>query len=473
MFQIFREKAERERREKLLRFKEQEIQSKNSRAVKTLNRALNQNKQFLQHFGIFTNQVEDFKKESKELQDFYLNLKREEERLNHLSQELSQKEEVLKDKGEKQRKEDISLHIRRQSIKKEEERLSKKDADLTIERENLKERQERCLKEKDFYLAEKKAFEKKAEKADKKCSEYEKKIADLESREKDCLKREGEVKENSSHLEGLIKENERLKKENEEIKATLEEKIKSYDLRMSDLDSISDTMESIKADASDDGVKAKIVVKEALRSAIKELEDMKDRFSQLDELYAGGTFKGFALPLDEIDSSLESLKNNYQAVKDHALSTGLDFSRWLERIEECIRESDKALSSYLFAQGYRSSIEGLAYCKGYADMIEIFNGYAAGGEDSGDDMGEEDSYGEDDWDAFYQIYFEDEYDKETDYDSFDQAVLDKQYKKLAKKYHPDHAPEDKKEAYENKMAELNKIRDKIKEKFAKGGRNAA
>ena len=93
------------------------------------------------------------------------------------------------------------------------------------------------------------------------------------------------------------------------------------------MEAMTETMDNITLDDSEDGKKAKIVVKETIRVAMKTLEDNLQKFKELDEKYAGGTFKGFSIPIDEISAVNEELKNEYEAVREHAGTTGLDFSK--------------------------------------------------------------------------------------------------------------------------------------------------
>lgn len=290
-------------------------------------------------------------------------------------------------------------------------------------------------------------------------------------------KEEIRKKEITLHIreEGVKKDEQRIHKKNsdledretiwiktqEETQATLEEKISEYDRKIADLDNLDNTLESIKTDSSEEGKSAKIVVKEAIRSALKQLNDLSDNFKSLDEKYCEGTFKGFAVPFDEINATNESLKAQYEAVKKHAENTGLDFSIWLAKIENYILETDKAFNAYSFADCYRNAITGLSYCQGYAAMIEIFNAYA-GGESEGTATEEEPA---EDWNQYYKILFEEDYNPDFDYDSLSLRDFKRQFRKVAKKYHPDKADEENKAFYEEKTKVLNEIWAKIKARF--------
>lgn len=97
-------------------------------------------------------------------------------------------------------------------------------------------------------------------------------------------------------------------------------------------------MKDINFYNSEDGRKAKIVVKEAIRQAMKTIEDIQKVFSELNEKYCEGTFKGFATPIEEIDTRFEELKTKFIQIDEHAKENGLynDVTEWLNFIEECI-----------------------------------------------------------------------------------------------------------------------------------------
>ncbi len=423
----------------------------NLQTVGLLNESIKSENSLQEKISNFNKQVADFQKKVDENQRLQQKLQNEKSR-------LSSWEEELKNHAEEIRKEELSVHIRSESVKKEELRIGKKDSDLDSERQNIKdervsmkERISKAEKAEKEYLKEKETYEEKKK-------SYEKKIKDLDSREEKCRVQEEDISKRLSELnisrEELNREKEHWETERAEIENNLNEKIKEYDRKMADMNALKDTLDNSAFDDSEDGKKAKIVVKETIRVATKALEESLQKFKELDEKYSSGTFKGFSIPMDEISLVLEELKNQYAAIKEHAESSGLDFSIWLEKIENAILEADKNFKSFLFAECYRNALEGLSYCNGYADIINILNEYAGSADSSYENStGEPES----EWEDYYEFLFGDDYDCNFDYSQVSEKDLKKQYRKMAKKYHPDTAPEDKIDEYTDKTTHLNEI----------------
>lgn len=433
-----------------------------------------------QNHEAFNKEVQEFQKKVAENQKLQLELQQKE-------QVLSQWEEDLKDRKEAIRKEEMSIHIRKESVAKEEQRLSKKDRnldqereDIQRERERIKKREEKSDKEVKEAQENKEKYENLQKEAEKSKKHYEDTLRNLEDRESLCKTKEADIekrlrevveKENafSTKERELLSTFEENKKKWEEQRAEIErnlnEKIKEYDRKMADIEAMGETIDAIKFDESEDGKKAKIVVKESIRVGIQTLEDTLHRFKELDEKYASGTFKGFATPIDEISEADKELRAMYEGVREHIESTkeasGLDFGIWLENIAECVENADTHYKSHLFAECYRTILEGLTYCKAYETMVHLFNEYANAGQESST----EDS--QDTWQNYYEFLYEEEYEESTDYTKFDIKDLKKQHKKMAKKYHPDIAPEDKKEEYEEIMKRLNEIFEILKDTQAR------
>lgn len=440
----------------------------NTRSLDVLNRTIENGKDLQEKIALFNEQVEDFQKKVDENQRLQQQLQKEQAR-------LSKWEEDLKDCAEKNRKEEMSIHIRSESVKKEEQRVAKKDSDLEQERQNIKderismkERVEKAEKIEKESIQSKEKYEEKQKDAEKQKKEFEDKLKSLDSRESRCTEQERDIRKRLETVEekerDFSKREEEMKKSFEaeksrwetdrsEITSRLNEKIEEYDRKLADMEAVRETIEDIKFDDSEDGKRAKIVVKETIRVSMKTLEETLQKFRELDEKYASGTFKGFSIPIDEISLVNEELKQQYAEVKEHAESTGLDFSVWLEKIENCILEADKNFKSFFFAECYRSAIEGLSYCKGYADIINILNEYAGSSETTDENSDTETG----DWFDYYEVLFSEDYNDSEDYTQFDEKTLKKQYHKMAKKYHPDTAPEEKTDEYSEIIKLLNKI----------------
>lgn len=483
MFNFFtkRKKAQiRKQREESKKLKKTErnvakTSALSKQALDTLEKSHQSHKDLQDKIQAFNKEVQEFQKKVAENQKLQLELQAKEQR-------LSQWEEDLKDRKEANRKEEMSIHIRKESVAKDEQRLNKKDRDLDQEREDIqrereriKRREEKSDKEVKKAQESKEKYENLQKEAEKSKKHYEDTLRDLEDRESLCKTKEAEIE--SRLREVIEKENTFSQKEREmlssfeeskqkweeqraEIEHNLNEKIKEYDRKMADIEAMGETLDAIKFDESEDGKKAKIVVKESIRVGIQTLEDTLHRFKELDEKYASGTFKGFAIPIDEISEANEELRAMYEGVREHIENTkesGLDFGIWLENIEQCLENADTHYKSHLFAECYRAILEGLTYCKAYETMVHLFNDFANMGQESST----EDS--QDTWQNYYEFLYEEEYDESTDYTQFDIKDLKRQHKKMAKKYHPDIAPEDKREEHEEIMKRLNEILEILKD----------
>jgi hypothetical protein len=442
----------------------------NTQAIDVLNQSILNSNGIRQGIDAFNNQVATFQETVNENQ-------RLNEELQQQQSRLSSWEEDLKDRKEAVRKEEITIHLRSESVRKDEERVAIKDAGLDAERQNIKDeraamkdRVAKAEKAEKEYMAEKDSFLEKQREADEQKRAYEDKIRNLESREEKCKADEESIASRLAELgkkeasfsstekamrESLEAEKERWEKDRAEIENNLNEKIKEYDRKLADMEAMSETFDNIKYDDSEDGKRAKIVVKEAIRVSIKTTEEMLQQLKEIDEKYASGTFKGFSVPIDEINLCYEELKTQYAAIKEHAESTDLDFSVWLGKIENCVLEADKYLKSFFFAESYRNIVEGLSYCKGYEDIITILNNYAGASESSDG----EPSDTSDGWIDLYKVLFDGDYDEAVDYTEFDIKQLKKQYRKMAKKYHPDKAAEDNREEYTERFKQLNEAWD--------------
>ena len=422
----------------------------------------------------FNQEVKEFQKKVDENQKLQSQLQEKELFLNEREQYLNKSKNDLDERIEANRKEEITLHIRSEEIKKDEMRLNKKDRDLDDERENIKNERENIKeREKKSKNAEEKAekskekYDEKYKEAESSKKEYEDKIKDLETREKECKINEADIKKRWEDLKtkesNFATQEETLRKEFEEkqskweeerveIEAKLNEKIKEYDRKMADIDAMGETLDNINFDDSEDGRKAKIVVKETIRVGIGTLEDTLQKFKELDEKYASGTFKGFSVPIDEISQTNEELKTQYEGIKNHAESLeDMDnlFDTWIEKIETCIAEADKNYKSHYFAESYRKSVEGLAYCQGYINMVNIFNDFS--GNSQSDDSQTDDV----EWFDYYEFFFEEEFEKYDNVINITIDIIKRQWKKMAKKYHPDRNSGNK-EA-EEKFKKLNEI----------------
>lgn len=447
----------------------------NKSSVAVLNQTLQNEKNLQERISDFNLQVADFQKKVDENQKLQNELQIQQQR-------LSDWEEELKNRAEDNRKEEISIHIRSENVKKEELRVAKKDTDLDAERQNIKDerismksRIEKAELAEKEYRESKDKFDEKQKDADKRKIEFEDKLKELDSRETECKKVEDDISRRLSELEekernfslneknmrdSFDEEKAKWEKDRAEIESNLNEKIKEYDRKLSDMEAFTKTMDNIAFDDSEDGKKAKIVVKETIRVSMKTLEDILQKFKELDEKYVSGTFEGFSIPIDEISNTFEDLKGQYTEVKEHADSTGLNFSIWLKKIEDSIFEADKNFKSFLFAECYRNILEGLSYCDGYANIIDILNEYAGGNDSENEDTTDS----TDDWIDYYEVLYEDDFDDSCDYTEVSEKDLKKQYRKMLHKWHPDKASEENKAEHTEKTKRLTEIWELLSDK---------
>ncbi len=249
-----------------------------------------------------------------------------------------------------------------------------------------------------------------------------------------------------------------------EIEDSLTEKVAEYDRLITDLSSKRRTAKNIQFDGTKTAMKAKLVVKEALRQALKQLTEMEEKFQQLDEKYCDGTFKGFATPLDAIDEAYSQLQANYQAVTEHAAANGISnlVHDWLTYIEECLVEADKNMKSWEFSECYRNILFGLASCKNYEMLLQVLNSWSTGS-DSAENTQTATGSEEEDISKYYDILGLSPDASESD--------IKKAHRRMAKKYHPDRfadaSSEEKAEA-EQKIRDINKAKEILLEQVRKG-----
>jgi hypothetical protein len=361
---------------------------------------------------------------------------------------IKSKQDELDERSKEIRKEEINNTARKAETRVKEQLVVEELKKIDIENKRILERE---------IEAEKVKKEAEIDKA-----KYEELNEELKIKNESILKLEEDAKAKSEQAD-LKTANansifERAKSIDEEIKAkeakfeeyresiekSLNEKIEEYDRRIEDLNAVKGIVDDLKFDDSEDGKKAKIVVKEAIRQAKKSLNEIHLKFEELDEKYSSGTFKGFSTPLNEIDKEYEELKNQYNQIREHIESqSNLPGSiiKWLELVEEAITNTDKLLKSWEFSEAYRNIIWGLATCKNYELLLTILNDF--GGSDAYENNEPEDA-GFTDW---YEIL-------EVQPDATEEEIK-KAYRTMAKKYHPDKASDDLKDEYTAKMAMIN------------------
>lgn len=368
--------------------------------------------------------------------------------------ELNNKQKEIDERLKEIRKEEILIAARKSELSRNESTVDKKDQELEKERINIKEREKEAKKQKKEAEVEKEEYQNLKNELENQRQDI--KIKNQNATENESIASELKKQAETIYEKAKIIDDEIKKKEEEferkrvEIENSLKEKIDEYDRKIKDIEKASETLKDINFDNSEDGKQAKIVVKEAIRQAIKTVEDVQKVFSELNEKYCEGTFRGFATPIEEIDTGFEELKAKFTQIDEHAKENGLynDVTEWLNFIEECIINASEEKDKWEFSECYRNIIFGLASCKNYELLIKILSSWS----DQAD--GEEDSTSTDEFVNYYEILNIKE-------DATDDEIK-KAYRKLSKKYHPD-TSKDKSEEEQKEAEDMFRLITKAKE----------
>jgi hypothetical protein len=352
------------------------------------------------------------------------------------------------------RKEEILIETRKSDLRRKEQDIERNNKEIERERKTIKEReiQAETIRKKaqdDEVKYEELCDDLKHQR--EKINELEKELQqkNIESDEKNA--KADSIFERAKIIDEEIKLKEkRFEEERLKIETSLKEKLDEVDRRLADLDNVKGIVNDIKYDDSEEGRSAKIVVKEAIRKAKNMLNDLKTEFEELDEKYASGTFKGFSIPITEIDKCFEELKVQYEQIKAHVdanPSLPASITKWLTNIEDCILKADTSLKSWEFSEVFRSIILGLAACRNYELLLEILSAWG----NSGAEEQTENNTTNEEFTDWYDVL-------EVDPDATAEEI-EIQFKKLIKIYHPDKVvDEEKKKEFEVKAVLLNEAR---------------
>ena len=365
-------------------------------------------------------------------------------------QKLALQKTELEERQHQIRKDEILLTAQKANIRKEEAAIEAREKTLEWEQDRVRNETQSAkdLKQKADEVQEKYQTLFTSLKMSEDAIKNQEEAAIRKNKDADLkLRKADEISLKASSFEEEMKSKEAtFEARREEIEVALKEKINEYDRRIMDLDNAKELLDGINYDDTENGKTAKLVVKEAIRQAKKTLGDVKTRFDELDEKYSSGTFKGFSTPLELIDNEFENLRAQYSQITEHIKSNpNLPSSvhKWLSTIEDQIIGADTHKKAWEFSEAYRCILYGVATCKNYELLIQILNDYAS-----------TENPEQADADTFVNWY--DVLDvKNTD----TCADIKKQFRKLAKKYHPDTAPDGKEEEYKEKMANINKAWD--------------
>lgn len=387
---------------------------------------------------------------------------------------LLEREEILRKKEENLNKREddirigeISIEARKSEVrqiesiaKRRESDVKRRDESLENERVNIKERERTA---RDIEKTSRNTVEK-----------YEKRERQLDDKESNLIKMEEELSSKSRSLneqeqratqmseEAARKRDELAGRESDfeekrkDIERNLNEKIDEYDRKIAAIEEVKNTVNFVKFDGSEEGKSAKIVVQEAIRLARKSLEDEAGKFSELQDKYCQGTFRGFSIPIDEIDRDLDKLKSYRKQINEHAMACDIvGVEKIVEFIDTCLVNADTAKKSFEFPEAFYCICRGLVTCKNYELLLEIISNVGSPDED---DASEEDPDASEEEPDYYEIL-------KIPKSASDEDIL-KAYRKMAQKFHPDRHLNnpDKKEEYERKMQEINQARDILLDK---------
>lgn len=365
--------------------------------------------------------------------------------------------EELEERAAEIRKEEIMLETRKADVKRREQKAENRENDMTTERIEIEKRE----KEAERIRTGSEEAKVKYEEFYKELEEKNEAVSQMEEKMKKQLNAAEEANAAAQviHEKARVIDEEIRKKEDEfeksriEIEASLREKMDEYDRRIADLENAEGIAEGVKFDKSKEGTEAKIVVKEAIRQAKKTLTDAKTKFDELDEKYSDGTFKGFSIPLEEIDRSFSDLKFQYGQIKEH-LETNESLPgaamKWLLSIEECIIQADKCIKSWEFSEGYRYIIKGLATCRNYELLLTILNEWEGSTTSGATNNSEED------FTNWYEVLGVSE--------NATLKEIKNRRNELIMQYHPDRAPDDMKDEYNARTIQINKAYEVLSDK---------
>lgn len=344
--------------------------------------------------------------------------------------QIKSKQEELDERQKEVRREEIEITARKSEVRKNEHELAEEQKKLEKENKRVVERETEAEKIKTESEAEKIKYQELFEELENEKESINALEEAARRKNQDAdekISTANEIFERAKVIDEEIKAKEaKFEEHRESIEKSLNEKIAEYDRRIEDLNAVKGIVDDIKFDNSQEGQQAKIVVKEAIRQAKKELTDIKSKFEELDEKYSSGTFKGFATPLSEIDKDFEELKTQYIQIKEHIESNEhlpQSVSAWLSGIEESINNADKYIKSWEFSEAYRNIVWGLSSCKNYELLLTILNDFAGSGTE------EEPQDTDENYEDWYEIL---EVEPEAD-----EKEIKKAYRKAANKYHPD------------------------------------
>ncbi len=395
---------------------------------------------------------------SKRLIDLVAHNEKTKESLSQREAALRKNEDDIEERKKEVRKQEIQIVARNADVRGRESAADRQERRMNDEREDIKKREKAAQKLAADSRTAKENFDAKQRKLDERNSQLEAREKDLQSRLVEFEAREKEAHdtlEKAKTVDAELAEKQRLFDEKcSDIQRSLQEKIDDYDRKLADIEAAGDTVASVKFDDSEKGGQAKIVVQEAIRQAKKNLEDSASTFGELLEKYGQGTFRGFAVPLGEIEGEFKKLQEYVGNIREHAANCNMEHEMRLiiESAEEHLQKADTDIKSWEFAVAYRHICYGVATCLNYQKLLEIINEMQSGNSDGSDDRSDEEP-------NYYEILGVSE-------DASEEEIR-RAYKEKAREYHPDKHPgasDDEKQEWDKKMVQINQARDVLLDK---------
>lgn len=375
---------------------------------------------------------------------------------------LREKEDDLAERRKEVRKQEINIVARISEVRRQESDadrqksdVDRRDKNLDDERADIKKRESAAKK-----LAEDSRVAK--ENSDAKQQKMDDQKNRLDEHENDQQIRAKELDARQEKAEAVFKKAEKVDRDLAEkqsafdkkcmdIEEGLNAKIEEYDRKIASIESVQGTVDSVKFDSSEEGGRAKIVVQEAIRQAKENLADSVHKFGELQEKYCEGTFRGFSVTIDELDSEFENLRGYRKEIEKYVRASGFEsLGKITDAIDEYLVEADKSRKSWDFPNAYRCICYGVAICENFKLFLEILSETLedrAANDDrqGGDTQSDEERYRE------ILGVSPDATEKE----------IQKAFRKKAQEWHPDKNPKNKKEECEKKMKEFIEARDAL------------
>lgn len=365
--------------------------------------------------GEFLNSFHTFNsKQSIQLNEFRKLLNSIELEKSKLTQEkktLEKREEEQEKRLKEIRQTEIWITARKAELKKISKEIKEKEASFEKREEEVQEESVRiCYLEKEIR---------------QKDSELSQKERALNSLEKELF----QLKKDLDIFEKTIQEkeeelNERLEKAlktKEELNEKLKEKIEEYEKELKHCKNTKETVNLFERDKSKKGKEEKLIVSEAIRQMQKICKDMLTRSEELEEKYCEGSFKGFALPLEDIVIKIDTLKEHLTQIWEYAKENPhIPLSYYTEEIEVKLKKAEEAKELWDFPSAFTLAVEGISLCSGLEIFLKTLNEWT-GTETKTEEAAETADYYSD-LGASPAASSED---------------IKKAYRDLVKKYHPD------------------------------------